>query len=167
MGNLDLNLGTHISWRLTFLRRVSWSWCRRRSWEVGAGRWRRRRWSFRRPLDEEVKPASRTCLGWEQKYFQMTFFSIRDFSQRITNPNLPQFVKYNTTLINSNICISRCDQTAMVAQSIKRPGLRSLKRGAINLTWVLFPVAPKEVGNILSAPSIRRSKSKGAVWEGK
>ena len=29
---------------------------------------------------------------------------------------------------------------AAVAQSVKRPGLRSLKRGATKLTWVRFPV---------------------------
>ena len=44
---------------------------------------------------------------------------------------------------------------AAVAQSVKHPGLRSLKRGATELMQVQFLVAVWELGKILAVLSLR------------
>ena len=46
---------------------------------------------------------------------------------------------------------------ATVAQSVKRPGLRSRKRGATELTWVWLPVMAQSIGKILATPSMRQT----------
>ena len=45
---------------------------------------------------------------------------------------------------------------AAVAQSVKHPGLRFLKRGATELMRVRFPVVTSELGKILAMLSMRQ-----------
>ena len=74
----------------------------------------------------------------------------------------------------SNINISTiteiriCFAAAAVAQWVKHPELRSLKRGATELTQVIFPVAALELGktkNILATPSVCGSVRQNACTQ--